>query len=313
MRTSLLTFVCACAPAVPARPAPAPPPTAAPLPAPVFTPSPIGPPLTAATRLLDRPAAALAIAWTHPLGKHQQPVIVDRRLVLLERWLSDDPEQRYAVLDAATGAVASRGALPMARALCPAEWHGQEPLSAPTRQCDPFELVSFDLARRATRWQASLADDTIVFGDILGSIRGHTNLVRVDAGTQSIEHARIDEATGMVHNLPALPGLWNNLYPGHTAIVGDTIFLAVTTGEPLARFARGVAAGGPTSKPRSTRSRPTPPTSSSSAKIAPSSCSTPEPAPSRVDASPPRNACTRPSSPATCCSATPATSFRTPR
>lgn len=243
MRTWLLAFVCACTPAVPARPALVPPPTATPPPDPARILSPIGPPLTAATRLLDRPAAALALAWTHPLGEHQQPVIVDRRLVLLERWLSDDPEQRYAVLDAATGSVESRGALPMARALCPAEWRGHEPLSAPTRQCDPFALVSFDLARRATRWQTSLADDTMVFGDILGSIRGHTNLVRVDAGTQSIEHARIDETTGMVHNLPALPGLWNSLYPGHTAIVGDTLFLAVTTGEPLAQFARGVAAG----------------------------------------------------------------------
>ena len=243
MRTSLLVLMCACTPAVPGRPAPAPPPTAVPLPEPALTLSQIGPPLTAATRLLDRPATALALAWTHPLGEHQQPVIIDRRLVLLERWLMDDPEQRYVVLDATTGAVASRGALPMARALCPAEWYGHEPLSAPTRQCDPFALISFDLARRATRWQASLADDTIVFGDILGSIRGHTNLVRVDAGTQRIEHARIDEVTGMVHHLPALPGLWNSLYPGHTAIVGDTLFLAVTTGEPLARFARDVAAG----------------------------------------------------------------------
>ena len=100
MRTWLLAFVCACTPAVPARPALVPPPTATPPPDPARILSPIGPPLTAATRLLDRPAAALALAWTHPLGEHQQPVIVDRRLVLLERWLSDDPEQRYAVLDA---------------------------------------------------------------------------------------------------------------------------------------------------------------------------------------------------------------------
>jgi len=204
--------------------------------------SPIGPPLIAASRLLDRPAAALALAWTYPLGD-QQPVIIDRRLVLLKPWILDDAEQRYVVLDAATGAVASRGVLPKARALCPAEWRSPEPLSSPTRQCEPFALVSVDLAHRSTRWQAPLADGAIVFGDNLGSIRGHTNLVRVDPGTQRIEHARIDETTGLVQGLPALHGLWNGLYPENTVVVGDTLFLAVTTGEPLAQFTRALAAG----------------------------------------------------------------------
>ncbi len=208
--------------------------------------APIGPPLVAVARLLDRPGSALSLAWTYPLGD-QQPVIVDRRLVLLESGANYDAPQRYAVLDAATGVVVSRAVLPKGRALCPSEWHGSVALSAPTHQCDPFALVSFDLARTATRWRvmlaADIADNTAVLGEAVRSAGGHTNIVRFDIGILRIEHARIDETTGAVQNLPALHGVWRGLFPEQTATVGDTLFLAVTTGAPLAEFRRGLAAG----------------------------------------------------------------------